>query len=53
MWLECEWRHGSDGLRIWVFWKTRQLGFYWEAVQLIVEGGPVELGVDLGHEHGL
>ena len=44
---------GSDGLRIWVFWKTRQLGFfYWGAVQLVVEWGPVELVVDLGHVDG-
>ena len=49
---------GSDGLRIWVFWKTRQLGLgcvpvelvvHWGPVQLVVEWRPAELVVDLGH----
>ena len=39
---------GSDGLKIWRFWKTRQLGFYWGVVQLVVEWWSVELEVDLG-----
>ena len=30
---------GSDGLRIWGFWKRRQFG---------VDCGPVQLGVDFG-----
>ena len=51
-------KSGSDGLRIWVFWKTRELSLdcrpvelvvYWGPVQLVVEWGPVELVVDLGH----
>ena len=47
----------NDGLRIWRFWKRRQLGVdcgpvelvvYWGPVQLIVEWGPVELESWLG-----
>ena len=45
-------------LRIWVFWKRRQLSLdcgpvelivYWGPVQFVVEWGPVKLLVDLGH----
>ena len=45
---------GSDRLRIWRFWKRRQLGLgcgpvelvvHWRPVQLVVEWGRVELGV--------
>ena len=39
---------GSDGLRILVFWKTRQLGLDCGPVELVVEWGPVELESWLG-----
>ena len=48
---------GIDGLKIWLFWKTRQLGFYCGpdqlglgcgSVELVVYWGPVQLVVEWG-----